>query len=233
MIASFVAFVWWVADHAGRAQSIASWIPTVKPYSRTMWSYVVSVDSIWYQGCLFGAGIAWVVYVASRPEHPGPGTSNDPQVNDQPEPPRQFADADRQELEKQLQTATLDLVDARREIVRLTPPKRTEFLFCDYVWELTDHFFKVYPNVLTPNWQTLDQAIDGPFCSNCSRNLKHDVSTWETGPGVYQIENPCPCGHRGPQELAGDEFQQFHDAVYREAQRVARRNEPFPTRLSP
>src|SRR5437879_6491914 len=65
---SAIAAVWWLAGHVSTAQSVAVWWDDVKPFASVVWGLVVSLPAIWYQIALFVSGIAWVGYVASRPE---------------------------------------------------------------------------------------------------------------------------------------------------------------------
>ena len=65
---SVVAFLWAVAGHLSTAQSVANWLSVFKDSSHSLWLAAKSVDVLWYQSFLFLAGVAWLTFVASRPE---------------------------------------------------------------------------------------------------------------------------------------------------------------------
>ncbi len=215
LVISAISVVWWAAGHGSTAQSVATWLAGLKPYVNTVWMYIRSVDSIWYQAALFVGGLGWFAYLVTHPDPPAPPAPVDEH-------------ALRVKAQEELEQVKRDRDAARREIERLAVArtKRTDFFYLGLCWELKPEFFyDDYRAILNPAIDTLDHLVIGPFCPKCRRPRKVEVRdrrSWMGDGPTYAIENPCgQCGH-GIKETLGTTFEGYQRAVWTEGQRLIR-----------
>lgn len=118
-----------------------------------------------------------------------------------------------------------------REDADLPPARAVPFSYLGVCWEVRERFFEVYRQTDTPNAEALRDAIHGPRCARCSTALTREIQHGWMADFLrsYRIQSPCPrCGQESAPPFGARDASEIRLDVYREAQRLAIRGEPFP-----